>query len=174
MNTSHRASFSGPIASRRSVARRFAVRAGGSPCPDHGRHLAKVDAGSKVSIGVSLQTIQALSRLRAGVRHHDKARSANARAGSRHVVETWAWQAGFIIDIDKIDGQGCVIIKREGLLVSPPEHMEVPYAAKDEIESVQESMCESTVSSLRPASSRMHSCSRFMGVLDRIQKAHET
>lgn len=127
-------------------------------------HIARIALSSPVSPPTPCPA----TGLRAHARRGERAGSANARQGSGRLAESGGCRPGFALDFDKIDGEGCVIIKREGLRSSPPVDMEAPYAAKDEFESLQESMHPTTVSS-----SRVRACARFGLVPDRIREAHE-
>lgn len=104
----------------------------------------------------------------------DRTRSAKASRGSSRHVDAGAGQGRVAIDIDTIDRKGCVIIQREGLHSSPPEDMEAPYAAKDEFESLQESMHASTASSKRGGASCTPLDIGSGDALDEIHKAHGT
>ena len=53
---------------------------------------------------------------------------------------------GSVIDADTNDAGSCVIIQRQGLRVSLTEDMELPYAVKDALSSLPESICASNAS----------------------------
>lgn len=81
---------------------------------------------------------------------------------------------GLTNDMHRIGGEGCVIIKSEGLRFSGPEDMESPHAVKDEFESQLESIHASTASSPRSGASWAPLRVEFRDLLDEIDKAHET
>ena len=135
------------------------------------QHHASVAGGTTV---FSRPGPHRLAWLLANARACDRARSAKNRRISGRPVDARAGQRGFAIDVDTIDHKGCVIIKREGLHSSSPVDMEAPYAAKDEFESLLESMCASTASSSRGGAPWTPPDIGSGDALDEIHKAHGT
>ena len=94
-------------------------------------------------------------------------------AGSETPCRDKTGAIDFAIAADTIGGEACVIIQHKGLRFGPTEDMELPYAAKDEFESLLESICASIASSPQGGASRASVDVEFLEVLDDIRRACE-